>query len=199
MIHALPSLPYALNALQPTISEEALRLHHGKHHQAYVDKLNELLPGTGLEDAPLEEILIRADGPLLDNAGQHWNHSFYWNCLRPAGGPGPQGNLLDALRGGFGTLEDFRRSFQEAALAHFGSGWTWLVLDPAGILSIETTPNGLTPLRAGRTPLLACDVWEHAYYLDYRNDRARFLQATWELVNWDFVLRRLNEQPRLAA
>jgi superoxide dismutase, Fe-Mn family len=197
--HVLPSLLFPLDALQPYISEETLRLHHGKHHQGYIDKLNQLLPGTGLENAPLEEILIRADGPLLDNAGQHWNHSFYWNCLRPAGGHGPKGELLDALRGAFGTLEDFRENFVEAAVGIFGSGWTWLVVDPSGIVSIETTPNGENPLRAGRTPLLACDVWEHAYYVDYRNDRARFVNSTWDLVNWDFVQRCWNEQVRRAA
>jgi len=188
MTFRLPDLPYAKDALAPHLSAETFDFHHGKHHAAYVDKLNQLVPGTEWAESSLDDIIRKAKpGPLFNNAAQHWNHSFYWNCLSPKGGGEPAGKLADELRRAFGDLEGFKREFSEAALAVFGSGWTWLVRKPRGGLAIEKTPNADNPLMRGETALLTCDVWEHAYYIDYRNSRPNYLKAFWQVVNWEFA------------
>lgn len=186
MNHTLPALPFAIDALEPIISRETLQYHHGKHHNAYVTKLNQLIPGTAFENATLEEIIRSAQGPIFNQAAQVWNHTFYWDCLSPAESS-PDGALLDAINTQFGSVEKFIATFNEKALALFGSGWTWLVKKADGSLAIEQTSNADTPLRTGLTPLLTCDVWEHAYYIDYRNARADYLNAFWKRVNWAFV------------
>lgn len=190
MEHKLPPLPFEMNALEPVISERTMEFHYGKHHQAYVTNLNKLLPGTDLEGMPLEEVIARSDGGIFNNAAQVWNHSFFWNCLRAKGGPGPTGRFADALNREFGSLEAFRDAFSKAAATLFGSGWAWLVRDEAGKLSIIQESNAGTPLTGGYTPLLTFDVWEHAYYLDYQNRRPDFLAALWEIVDWEKVAAR---------
>jgi Fe-Mn family superoxide dismutase len=187
MTHQLPELPYPRDALAPHISAETLEYHHGKHHQAYVTNLNKLIEGTGHEHASLEEIIRSASGGLFNNAAQVWNHTFYWNCLSPDGGGEPGGAVADAIAGAFGSFADFRTQFTQAAVTTFGSGWAWLVKEEDGGLSIMSTGNAGTPLTEGRTPLLTCDVWEHAYYIDYRNARPKYVEAFWKLVNWRFV------------
>ena len=185
--HDLPNLPYAKNALEPHISAETLEYHHGKHHATYVAKLNDMIAGTPFEDAPLEDIIRDADGPLFNNAAQVWNHSFYWNCLTPEGGGAPSGALGSAIEEFFGGYDGFREAFGKAAVSNFGSGWTWLVKNPEGTLAIVNTDDAANPMTEGMLPLLTCDVWEHAYYIDYRNNRPAYLEAFWKLVNWDFV------------
>ena len=187
MEHILPDLPYGKEALSPEISAETLEYHHGKHHKAYVDNLNKLITGTEFEELPLEEIIKKASGGMYNNAAQVWNHTFYWRCLLPDGGGEPGGALGSAIKSEFGSFDGFRDKFTASALALFGSGWVWLVKDAGGKLSIESTGNAGNPLRDGVSPLLTCDVWEHAYYIDYRNARAKYLEAFWKLVNWDFV------------
>ncbi len=187
MKHELPELPFAETALEPHISAETLQYHHGKHHAKYVATLNELLPGTELEGESLEEIIRRASGKLFNNAAQVWNHTFYWNCLSPRGGGQPDGPLTAVLEQQFGSFDQFQQQFNEAAKGLFGSGWTWLVQDASGKVSIQPMSNAGTPIRQGDTPLLTCDVWEHAYYIDYRNARPKYLTGFWNLVNWDFV------------
>jgi len=184
----LPELPYAKSALAPYLSQETLEFHHGKHHAAYVRKLNELIAGSRFAEMPLEEI-IRTAGPgeVLNNAAQHWNHSFYWLCLRPKGGGKPVGALADEIRLAFGGFDEFRKKFAESANSTFGSGWAWLVLKHDGSLAIEHTPDAENPLPRGEKPLLTCDVWEHAYYIDYWNARANYVEAFWNIVNWEFV------------
>lgn len=184
--HELSPLPYALDALAPHISRETLEFHHGKHHRAYVDKLNDLVAGTDFESWSLPELVRKATGPMFNNAAQAWNHEFYWNCLSPAGGQ-PAGELARALDGQFGSFERFAAQFKSAAAGKFGSGWTWLVRRTDGSLEIRNGADADNPLRWGQAPLLCCDVWEHAYYIDYRNERARYLEAFWRLVNWAFV------------
>jgi superoxide dismutase, Fe-Mn family len=181
----LPELGYSKDALQPYMSAEQLEFHHDKHHTAYVKKLNDLLKDDK-NDRALDDI-IRSAGPgtLFNNAAQHWNHSFYWNCMKPRGGK-PKGALADAVKRSFGGLDALQKQFNEAAAQHFGSGWAWLVLDGPG-LRIETTHDADLPLAHGRIAILTCDVWEHAYYVDYRNERAKYLNAFWNVVNWDFV------------
>lgn len=187
MEHKLPDLPFAKDALVPHMSAETLEYHWGKHHAAYVASLNKLIPGTEFENASLEEIIRRASGPIFNNAAQVWNHSFFWNCLSPQGGGEPSGKLADAIRNQFGSFAKFKEQFTAAAVGHFGSGWAWLSRDRDGKLVVESTANAHTPLQHNRVPLLTCDVWEHAYYIDYRNARAKFVEAFWNLVNWDYV------------
>lgn len=190
MAHQLPELPYAMDALAPVISEETLQYHYGKHHQAYVNKLNDAIRDTDQEELPLETLIQRADGGLFNNAAQTWNHTFYWNCLSPDGGGDPDGALSTALKGAFGSVDAFKSQFNEAAAPNFGSGWTWLVRRINGDLEIANTSNAGNPLRDGDQPLFTVDVWEHAYYIDYRNGRADYLDAIWDIVNWDFVAER---------
>lgn len=187
--HTLPELPYALNALEPHISQETLEYHYGKHHSAYVDKLNGLIGGTEFENEPLEAIIKKADGAIFNNAAQVWNHSFYWNCLSPNGGGEPTGDVGSAIKEFFGDFSIFRQKFTDAATGNFGSGWTWLIKTPEGLLEVVNTDDALNPMTNGYQPLLTCDVWEHAYYIDYRNARPQYLEAFWNLVNWDFVVR----------
>ena len=183
----LPPLPYADDALEPHISAETLAYHYGKHHRAYVDNLNKLTAGTEWADKTLEDIILEADGGIFNNGAQVWNHSFYWKCLSPAGGGEPTGELAARINSSFGNFADFRTNFSSAAASQFGSGWAWLVSAPSGRLSIVTKSNAGNPLRDGEKPLLTCDVWEHAYYIDYRNARPKYLEHFWDLVNWNFV------------
>lgn len=184
--YTLPPLPFPAGALQG-ISSTTLEIHHGRHHRAYVDKLNALVRGSALRGRPLAEVLLKSDGAVFNNAAQAWNHGFYWNCFSPKRGQRPSLPLLDGLARAFGSFPEFIERFRASALAKFGSGWAWLALDAAGRLVIENTDDADTPLRHGRTPLLTCDVWEHAYYLDFRNDRASYVQAFLEQINWAFV------------
>ena len=187
MEHQLPALPYAMDALAPHISAETLEFHYGKHHQTYVTKLNGLIPGTEFENMSLEDIVGKSSGGVFNNAAQVWNHTFYWNCLSPNGGGAPNDKLASALQGSFGSVDSFKEQFTNSAVNNFGSGWTWLVQNSDGKLALENTSNAATPLAGASTPLLTCDVWEHAYYIDYRNARPKYLDAFWNLVNWDFV------------
>ncbi|MBM3939831.1 MAG: superoxide dismutase [Fe] [SAR202 cluster bacterium] len=187
MKHELPPLPYAMDALAPTISKETLEFHYGKHHQAYVNNLNNMIPGTEFENMQLEDIVKKAPaGPIFNNAAQVWNHTFYWNSMKPGGGS-PKGVLADAINKTFGSLDEFKKKFNAKAAGNFGSGWTWLVKKADGTLSIENTSNAGTPITAGMKPLLTCDVWEHAYYIDYRNARPQYLEKWWNVVNWEFA------------
>ncbi|MDG2524554.1 Fe-Mn family superoxide dismutase [Stenotrophomonas sp. HITSZ_GD] len=187
----LTPLPYDRAALAPHLSAETLDYHHGKHQRAYVDRLNALIAGTEFAELVLEDIVRRAQGQLFNQAAQVWNHEFYWQCLRPRGGGEPTGKLGEKIVQAFGDFGHFRGEFDRMALSTFGSGWTWLVQRPDGQLAVVSTANASTPLTGDDTPLLACDVWEHAYYIDYRNGRAQYLEAFWKLVNWDFVASRL--------
>jgi len=187
MEHKLPELPYAKDALAPHISAETLDYHYGKHHQTYVTNLNKLIVGTEFADAALEEIIKKASGGIFNNAAQVFNHSFYWNCLSPNGGGEPTGALAEAINKTFGSFADFKEKFSQTAITTFGSGWAWLVKNGSGELEIISTGNAGTPLTEGRTPLLTCDVWEHAYYVDYRNARPKYVEAFWNLVNWEFA------------
>jgi len=190
MKHELPELPFAETALEPHISAETLRYHHGKHHAKYVATLNELISGTELEDQTLEEIIQKASGKTFNNAAQVWNHTFYFNCLSPDGGGPPEGPLAAVIEQQFGSFDEFKQQFTGEATSLFGSGWVWLVKDTAGKLAIQQGANAETPIRGGGTPILSCDVWEHAYYIDYRNARPKYLEAFWNLVNWDFVTKQ---------
>ncbi|PID94504.1 MAG: superoxide dismutase [Bacteroidetes bacterium] len=187
MAFELPALPYAMDALEPHISKRTLEFHYGKHHQAYVNNLNNLVPGTPFEEATLEEIVKSADGGIFNNGAQVWNHTFYWNCLGPNGGGEPEGALAEAITKKFGSFEAFKEAFTKASLTLFGSGWSWLVKNEEGELEIVKASNASNPLRDGKTPLLTCDVWEHAYYLDRQNARPAYLTAYWELVDWKAV------------
>ncbi len=187
MEHVLPELPYANDALAPGISAETIEYHYGKHHKAYVDNINRLIPGTEFENLPLEEIIQKASGGIFNNAAQIWNHTFYWNCLSPKGGGEPGGELAEAIKRDCGSFAEFKENFTGAAVTLFGSGWTWLIKNSDGSLAIEALSNAGTPLKEGKTALLTCDVWEHAYYIDYRNARAKYVETFWNLVNWDFV------------
>ena len=186
----LPQLPYALDALEPHLSKETLTYHYEKHHNAYVVNLNKLMVGTEFDAMILDDIIKKASGPLFNNAAQVWNHTFYWHCLSPQGGGEPTGTLADAINQAFGSFAAFKEQFTQAALTTFGSGWAWLVQDENNQLSITSTSNAGTPLTTGQRPLLTCDVWEHAYYIDYRNARPDYLTAFWSLVNWDFVAKQ---------
>ncbi len=187
----LPELPYSRTALQPHISAETLDLHHGRHHRAYVDAVNARIAGTEMDELALEDIVRGSQGSLFEAAAQAWNHAFFWQCLHPRAGDDPHGALAERINLQFGDVQKLREEFNRAALAVFGSGWAWLVQHPDGTLAITTTRNANTPLTGDSTPLLVCDVWEHVYYSDYRNERARYLQAFWKLVNWDFVSSQL--------
>ena len=192
MAFELPKLPYPQNALAPYISEETLQYHHGKHHAAYVKKLNELIVDTRFAKMPLEEIVRTADkGPIFNNAAQHWNHSFYWNCLAPKAGGEPSGKLAAAIDRNFKSFAEFVKEFSTAAVEEFGSGWAWLVQKKDGSLAIEKANNAEDPLVRNERPLLTCDVWEHAYYIDYRNARPKYVEAFWNVVNWEFVASNL--------
>lgn len=187
MAHTLPPLPYALDALAPTISKETLEFHYGKHHQTYVTNLNNLIPGTEFENASLEEIVQKSSGGIFNNAAQVWNHTFYWNSMAPSAGGEPTGKLADAIHAKWGSVAAFKEAFNKSAAANFGSGWTWLVKKADGSLDIVNTSNAATPLTTSDVPLLTCDVWEHAYYIDYRNARPKYLESFWTLVNWSFA------------
>jgi len=188
MEHKLPQLPYAMDALQPHISKETLEYHYGKHHQTYVTNLNNLIKGTDFETMRLEDIVRKSSGGVFNNAAQVWNHTFYWLCLSPKGGGQPSGALAEAIKKKFGSLEEFKKQFTQTAVTTFGSGWAWLVKNTDGSLELASTSNAQTPLtQTGKTPLLTCDVWEHAYYIDYRNRRPDYVTAFWNLVNWEFV------------
>jgi superoxide dismutase, Fe-Mn family len=187
MEHKLPELPYAKDALAPTISAETLEYHYGKHHNTYVVNLNKLIPGTDFENLSLEDIVKKSSGGIFNNAAQVWNHTFYWHCLSPKGGGEPSGALADAINKSFGSFASFKEKFSATAIGTFGSGWGWLVKNNDGSLALESTSNAGTPLKDGKQALLTCDVWEHAYYIDYRNARPNYVEAFWKLVNWDFV------------
>jgi Fe-Mn family superoxide dismutase len=194
--HELPPLPYAVDALQPHMSKETLEFHHGKHHRTYVNKLNELIQGSQFENASLEEIVRQSSGALFNNAAQAWNHAFFWQCLSPNGGGKPTGDVAKIITSSFGSFSGFRDHFTSAAEGRFGSGWAWVVRKDDGSLEVLSTANAETPIRSGRRPLLTCDVWEHAYYIDYRNSRADYIKAFWNLVNWEFVNRNWTEGAR---
>ena len=187
MEHTLPPLPYALDALAPHISKETLEFHYGKHHQTYVTNLNNLIKGTEFESATLEEIVKKSSAGIFNNAAQVWNHTFYWNGLKPNGAGTPTGALAEAINKKWTSFEEFKKAFQASALGNFGSGWTWLVKKADGSVDIANTSNAATPLTGNDRPLLTCDVWEHAYYIDYRNARAKYLENFWNLANWDFA------------
>jgi len=187
----LPALPYARTALEPHISSETLDFHYGKHHQTYVDNLNKMLPGTEFADADLETIIKKSQGGMFNNAAQIWNHTFYWNSLSPNGGGEPKGKLGEAITKTFGSFATFKEEFAKAAIGTFGSGWAWLVQRIDGTLAIVSTSNAATPITGQDKPLLTCDVWEHAYYIDYRNARAKYVEAFWNVVNWDFAAKNM--------
>ena len=187
MQHQLPTLPYALDALQPHISKETLEFHYGKHHQAYVTNLNNLVKGTEFENAGLEDIIRKSSGGIFNNAAQVWNHTFYWNCLAPRAGGEPKGPLAEAVSRKFGSFASFKEAFSKSAVGNFGSGWTWLVKKADGSVDLANTSNAATPMTGPDKPLLTCDVWEHAYYVDYRNRRPDYVAAFWNLVNWEFA------------
>ncbi len=191
MAFELPKLPYAMDALEPYISKQTIEFHYGKHHQAYVNNLNNLAPGTEFENASLEDIVKKASGGIFNNGAQIWNHTFYWNCLKPNGGGLPSGKLSDVINASFGSFEEFKQKFSAAAATLFGSGWAWLVKNNDGSLAIVQESNAGNPLRNGLTPLLTCDVWEHAYYIDQQNKRPDYIAAFWNLVDWDAVSGRL--------
>ncbi|GGC73363.1 superoxide dismutase [Fe] [Undibacterium terreum] len=191
MEHTLPALPYALDALAPHISKETLEYHYGKHHQTYVTNLNNLIKGTEFENSTLEEIVKKSSGGVFNNSAQIWNHTFYWNSLKPNGGGAPTGALADAINAKWGSFDAFKEAFTKSAVGNFGSSWTWLVKKADGTLDIVNTSNAATPLTTADTALVTCDLWEHAYYIDYRNVRPKYLEAFWALVNWDFAAKNL--------
>lgn len=192
MAFELPKLPYALDELEPHISKETLEYHYGKHHLTYVNNLNQLLENHPMANDSLENIILKSDGGLFNNAAQVWNHTFYWYCLTPHAKLEPQGALMNAINEKFGSFVAFKEQFSKTALTTFGSGWAWLVKDKDGQLAITSTSNADTPMRHGQKALLTCDVWEHAYYIDYRNARAQYIEHFWNLVNWDFVASQLS-------
>jgi len=183
----LPPLPYARDALAPHISAETIDFHYGKHHQTYVTNLNNQIKGTEFESLTLEEIVRKSSGGMFNNAAQVWNHTFYWNCLSPTGGGEPTGKLADAIKAAFGSFQQFKDQFTQTCLTTFGSGWGWLVQRPDGMLALVSTSNAATPFTGNDRALLTCDVWEHAYYIDYRNARAKYVESFWNLVNWEHV------------
>lgn len=187
MAFELPALPYEKNALEPHISAETLDFHHGKHHNTYVVNLNNLVPGTEFEGKSLEEIIKSSTGGVFNNAAQIWNHTFYWHCLSPNGGGAPTGKLADAINAKFGSFDAFKEAFTKSAIGNFGSSWTWLVKKADGSVDIVNTSNAATPLTTQDKPLLTCDLWEHAYYIDYRNARPKYIETFWNLVNWEFA------------
>ena len=187
MEHTLPPLPYPLDALAPRISKETLEYHYGKHHATYVTNLNNLIKGTDFAEKSLEDVIKSSNGGLFNNAAQVWNHTFYWNGMKPNGGGAPSGAVADAINAKWGSFDNFKAEFNKACLGNFGSGWTWLVKKADGSVDIVNTTGAGTPLTTSDKALLTCDVWEHAYYIDYRNARAKYVESFWDLVNWDFV------------
>ena len=187
MEHQLPALPYAMDALSPHISKETLEFHYGKHHQTYVTNLNNLIKGTEFENASLEEIVKKSSAGVFNNAAQIWNHTFYWNSLSPSGCGAPSGALANAINAKWGSFDAFKEAFTKSAVGNFGSSWTWLVKKADGALDIVNTSNAATHLTTADKPLLTCDLWEHAYYIDYRNRRPDYMGAFWSLVNWEFA------------
>ena len=187
MEYTLPALPYAMDALQPHISKETLEFHYGKHHQTYVTNLNNLVQGSEFENSSLEEIVKKSSGGVFNNAAQIWNHTFYWNSLSPKGGGAPSGALAAAINAKWGSFDAFKEAFTKSAVGNFGSSWTWLVKKADGSLDIVNTSNAATPVTTGDKPLVTCDLWEHAYYIDYRNRRPDYMNAFWSLVNWEFA------------
>jgi len=187
MSHRLPELPYAMDALAPSISKETLEYHYGKHHKTYVDKLNGLVEGKSEGKQSLEDLIRTAKGPMFNNAAQIWNHTFYWQSLSPNGGGEPQGAMKDAIEKSFQSFASFKEQFTNASISLFGSGWSWLVKKGDGSLAIVQTKDADNPLTKDEVPLLTCDVWEHAYYIDYRNQRNKYVDAFWNLVNWEFA------------
>lgn len=192
MEHTLPALPYAMDALQPHISKETLEFHYGKHHQTYVTNLNNLIKGTEFENASLEDIVKKSSGGVFNNAAQIWNHTFYWNSLSPKGGGKPAGALAAAIDAKWGAFDAFKEAFTKSAVGNFGSSWTWLVKKADGSLEIVNTSNAATPVTTADKPLMTCDLWEHAYYIDYRNRRPDYLGAFWSVVNWDFAAKNFS-------
>ena len=190
MEHKLPVLPYALDALAPHLSKETLEYHYGKHHQTYITNLNNLIKGTEFENADLEEIVKKSSGGLFNNAAQTWNHTFYWLSLTPNGQGKPAGELAAAIDAKWGSFDAFKAEFDKVAAGTFGSGWAWLVKKADGSLDLVSTSNAATPLTTDAVPLLTCDVWEHAYYIDYRNSRPNYLGGFWQIVDWDKVAER---------
>jgi Fe-Mn family superoxide dismutase len=197
MAFSVPDLPYAYDALEPTIDEQTMHLHHDKHHQAYVDKANAALEGTEWADKDVEEVLQNLDAlpedkrtAVRNNGGGHYNHSLFWEMMSPDGGGAPSGDLAAAIDSAFGSLDAFKAEFKAAGANRFGSGWAWLVKDSSGSLAVTSTANQDAPISDGQTPLLGVDVWEHAYYLKYQNKRPEYLDAFWNVVNWDFVAER---------
>ncbi len=186
----LPAFPFAQDALEPHISKTTIEFHYGKHHQTYVDNLNKLIIGTEFENSTLEEIVLKSSGGIFNNAAQVWNHTFYWNCLTPKSNLKPEGKLLDAIEKEFGSYEEFKEKFTNSAVTLFGSGWAWLVKNKEGKLEIVQTSNAENPIRQDKTPLLVCDVWEHAYYIDKQNRRPAYLESFWNLVDWKKVEER---------
>lgn len=194
MSFILPKLPYEINALEPYISQKTIEFHYGKHHQAYINNLNNLIVGTEFENTKtLEEIIMKSSGGIFNNAAQIWNHTFYWNSLKPNGGGEPKGKLLEEINNCFGSFEEFKTKFTQASVTLFGSGWAWLVKNKDGKLEIVQESNAGNPLTKGLKPLLTCDVWEHAYYIDYQNKRPDYVSIFWNLVNWDIVSERFFE------
>ncbi len=187
MKHELPALPYEKNALEPFISAETIDYHYGKHHQTYVTNLNNLIAGTEFENLSLEDIVRKSSGGIFNNAAQVWNHTFYWNCMKPNGGGKPAGALAEAIDKAFGSFDAFKEEFSKCAVTTFGSGWAWLVKNADGSLALVSTSNAGCPLTAGQKPLLTVDVWEHAYYIVYRNARPKYVEDFFGVVNWDFV------------
>ena len=187
MQHTLPELPYAMDALAPHISKETLEYHYGKHHATYVTNLNNLVKGTEFESSNLEDIVKKSTGGVFNNAAQIWNHTFYWNCLSPNGGGSPTGQLAEAINAKFGSYDAFKEAFTKSAVGNFGSSWTWLVKKADGSVEIVNTSNAATPLTTQDKALLTCDMWEHAYYIDYRNARPKYMETFWNLVNWSFA------------
>jgi Fe-Mn family superoxide dismutase len=194
MAFELPPLPYALDALAPNLSRETLEYHYHKHHQAYVTNLNNLLPNSGFEGLTLEEIILKSSGTVFNNAAQIWNHTFYWNCLTPNSKGEPTGALAEAINKTFGSFAQFKDAFSKAAISQFGSGWAWLSKNKDGSIAVQSTGNAGTPMTENKKALLTCDVWEHAYYIDYRNLRPKYVEKFWELVNWDFVAKNFAER-----
>ena len=193
MSYSLPKLPYAANALEPVISENTINFHYGKHHQAYVNNLNGLIAGTAFENASLEEIIKKADGGIFNNGAQVWNHTFYFMQFNPGGSHEPKDKLKTAIEAKFGSFDAFKEAFSKAAATLFGSGWAWLVIDQNGELEIVQTSNAGNPLRDGKKPLLTCDVWEHAYYLDKQNARPKYIEDFWKIVDWKVIAERFAE------
>jgi Fe-Mn family superoxide dismutase len=197
MAHELPPLPYDFDALEPHIDAKTMEIHHDKHHQAYVTNLNAAIEGTEWAERPLEELLTSLDSlpedkrtPVRNNGGGHWNHTFFWQIMGPQGGGAPSGDLASAIESAFGDLETLRAQVNDAGVKRFGSGWTWLVRDSGGALTVLSTPNQDSPVMEGQTPILGIDVWEHAYYLKYQNRRPDYLEAWWNVIDWDAVGRR---------